>query len=329
MKEEGECLKMATIAQVLALMKAHFKDDHEKFRVVSLQIAAHEAKIGHTTGAQEIKRLVQNAPNSKKNILKFNKKDEAIELQYVDTSMQQLVVSSALKVRINRVLEEYCKRNYLLKNGLKNRSKLLLEGDPGTGKTMTASVIASELNLPLYTIQLESLISKYMGETSVKLKKLFEQIYEYRGVYLFDEFDAIGADRSFDNDVGEMRRILNSFLQYIEQDDSSSIIIAATNNPRMLDKALFRRFDDVLAYELPDEHQVVELLKIHLNETATKDVLADEVLNMALGLNHAEIVMACQEALKYSLLNETIIDQRQLLVFLEERKRLSKYKEVN
>jgi SpoVK/Ycf46/Vps4 family AAA+-type ATPase len=99
-----------------------------------------------------------------------------------------------------------------LKNGLRNRSKLLLEGDPGTGKTMTASVIAYELNIPLYTIQIEHLISKYMGETSAKLKKVFEQIKEYRGVYLFDEFDAIGSDRTYDNDVGEMRRILNSFF---------------------------------------------------------------------------------------------------------------------
>ncbi len=95
--------------------------------------------------------------------MKFNKNDEALELKYASTRINQLAVSSELKNRINRVLEEYRKRDILLKNGLKNRSKLLLEGDPGTGKTMTASVIACELNLPLYTIQIERLISKYMG----------------------------------------------------------------------------------------------------------------------------------------------------------------------
>lgn len=322
-------MNMATIAQVLALMKAHFNNDYENFRVISLQIAAHEAKIGHTTGAQEIKHLVQNAPHSKASILKFNKKNETIMLKYTDVDLQQFVVSPELETRIIRVLEEYRQRNLLLKNGLKNRSKLLLEGDPGTGKTMTASVIASELNLPLYTIQLENLISKYMGETSAKLKKLFDQIYKSRGVYLFDEFDAIGADRSYDNDVGEMRRILNSFLQYIEQDDSASIIIAATNNPMMLDKALFRRFDDVLEYRLPDTNQIIKLLRIHLNRVASKDVLSEEVLNKAIGLNHAEIVMACKEARKYGLLNDTKIDNKQLLMFLEERQRLARYKGVN
>lgn len=320
---------MATIAQVKALLSAHFEGDHEKFKVISLQIAAHEAKVGHTTNAREIKSIVENSSAKKANILKFNKKDEVLELKYANTSISQLVVSSELKKRINRVLDEYRKRDILLKNGLRNRSKLLLEGDPGTGKTMTASVIAYELNIPLYTIQIEHLISKYMGETSAKLKKVFEQIKEYRGVYLFDEFDAIGSDRTYDNDVGEMRRILNSFLQYIEQDDSASIIIAATNNPKMLDKALFRRFDDVLEYRLPDKEQISNLLILNLNEFATRDVLSVRVLEEAKGLNHADIVTACDESLKEVLLNDTVVNEPILLTFLEDRKRLIQYREVN
>ncbi len=320
---------MATIAQVKALLRAHFEGDHEKFKVISLQIAAHEAKVGHTTNAREIKSIVENSSAKKANILKFNKKDEVLGLKYANTSISQLVVSSELKKRINRVLDEYRKRDILLKNGLRNRSKLLLEGDPGTGKTMTASVIAYELNIPLYTIQIEHLISKYMGETSAKLKKVFEQIKEYRGVYLFDEFDAIGSDRTYDNDVGEMRRILNSFLQYIEQDDSASIIIAATNNPKMLDKALFRRFDDVLEYRLPDKEQISGLLILNLNEFATRDVLSDRVLEEAKGLNHADIVTACDESLKEVLLNDTVVNEPILLTFLEDRKRLIQYREVN
>lgn len=132
-----------------------------------------------------------------------------------------------------------------------NRRKRLIEGKPGTGKTMTASVIASEVSLPLYTIQVDKLVNKFMGETSARLRQIFDSMETQQGLYLFDEFDAIGADRSLDNEVGEMRRILNSFLQFIEQDASDSIIIAATNNQKILDQALFRRFDDVLHYDLP------------------------------------------------------------------------------
>lgn len=320
---------MATIAQVKALLKAHFEGEHEKFKVISLQIAAHEAKVGHTTSAREIKNIVQSSLINKSNIIKFNKNNDALDLKYTNKDLNELVVSAELMSRINRVLKEYKKRDILLKNGLKNRSKILLEGDPGTGKTMTASVIAHELKLPLYNIRLESLISKYMGETSSKLKKVFEQIKEYRGVYLFDEFDAIGADRTYDNDVGEMRRILNSFLQYIEDDDSSSIIIAATNNPSMLDKALFRRFDDVLEYRLPDEEQITHLLKLNLNEVATRSILSDNLIKKAKGLNHADIVAASEESLKESLLEDKMVDEEMLSRFLEDRKRLIQYKEVN
>ena len=320
---------MATINQVKELLKAHFGGDSDKFKVIALQIAAHEAKVGHTNSAREIKALVENSPSTKNNVIKFNNSNKSLELKYSDTGIEELVVSNSLKSKIDRIISEYKKRDVLLKNGLKNRSKLLLEGNPGAGKTMTASVIAYELGLPLYSIQIHHLISKYMGETSVKLKKIFDQIREYRGVYLFDEFDAIGSDRSFDNDVGEMRRILNSFLQYIEEDDSASIIICATNNPNMLDKALFRRFDDVFEYELPDKEQIVRLIEINLYSLDFKNIITEKVIKSSLGLSHADIVKACKEAKKHVLLNDKKIDEAILLDFIKERKQFLQYKEVS
>ena len=168
-----------------------------------------------------------------------------------------------------------------------------------------------------------------MGETSVKLKKIFDQIREYRGVYLFDEFDAIGSDRSFDNDVGEMRRILNSFLQYIEEDDSASIIICATNNPNMLDKALFRRFDDVFEYGLPDKEQIEKLIEINLYNLSFTNIITEKVIKSSLGLSYADIVTACKEAKKHALLNDKKIDEAILLNFIKERKQFLQYKEVS
>lgn len=320
---------MATINQVKELLKAHFSDDGDKFKVIALQIAAHEAKVGHTNSAREIKALVENSPLAKNNVVKFNNSNKSLGLKYSDIGIEELVVSNSLKNKIDRIISEYKKRDVLLKNGLKNRSKLLLEGNPGTGKTMTASVIAYELGLPIYSVQIHHLISKYMGETSVKLKKIFDQIREYRGVYLFDEFDAIGSDRSFDNDVGEMRRILNSFLQYIEEDDSASIIICATNNPNMLDKALFRRFDDVFEYELPDREQIVKLIEINLYNLDFKNIITEKVIKSSLGLSHADIVTACKEAKKYVLLNDKKIYETILLDFIKERKQFLQYKEVS
>src|SRR5260370_39358702 len=126
---------------------------------------------------------------------------------------------------------------------------------------MTASAIAGELHLPLFTIMLEGLITKFMGETAAKLRLVFEAIRQTQGVYLFDEFDALGARRSQSNDVGEIRRVLNSFLQLLEKDSSHSIVIAATNHPDLLDRALFRGFDDVTEYAVPEQQPATRFMQ--------------------------------------------------------------------
>ena len=126
--------------------------------------------------------------------------------------LSDLIISKTLKNRIKRVLIEFKKQEKLKKHGLSHRRKLLLCGNPGTGKTMTAKIIAGELQLPIFIILMDKLVTKYMWETSAKLRQVFQYMETRRGVYLFDEFDAIGAERSRDNDVGEMRRVLNSFL---------------------------------------------------------------------------------------------------------------------
>ncbi|WP_068621802.1 AAA family ATPase [Trichococcus ilyis] len=320
---------MATIEQVKALIRAHFDSNDEKFKTVVLQIAAHEAKVGHTASAREIKDIIQNPKYLNKNkVLKLNNRLDILEHRMVNSTISDLIVSTEIEDKIKRVINEYHKKDILRKNGLMNRSKVLLAGDPGTGKTMTASVIANELYLPLYIIQFDRLITKYMGETSAKLRQVFDHIKEVRGVYLFDEFDAIGSDRSLDNDVGEMRRILNSFLQNLEDDESYSIIIAATNNPNILDKALFRRFDDVIEYKNPDAEQIERLFKMKLHGKASNDIFSEDIYIQALGLNHADIVKACEDAVKYSILEDSIITKDILMNNIQDRKDYYKYKEA-
>ncbi|MBU9723141.1 MULTISPECIES: AAA family ATPase [Bacillaceae] len=320
---------MATIEQIKALIRAHFDSNEEKFKTVVLQIAAHEAKVGHTASAREIKEIIQNPKYLNKNkVVALNNGLDILEQKMTHVHLSDLIVSVEIEEKIKRVINEYHKKDLLRKNGLMNRSKLLLAGDPGTGKTMTASVIASELYLPLYVIQFDRLITKYMGETSAKLRQVFDQIKEVRGVYLFDEFDAIGSDRNLDNDVGEMRRILNSFLQNLEDDESYSIIIAATNNPSILDNALFRRFDDVMEYKNPDIEQITRLFKMKLHGKASNNIFTEDVYKEAKGLNHADIVKACEEAVKYSILEDQLITKNILLNYIKDRKNYYKYKEA-
>lgn len=320
---------MATIEQIKALMRMHFEGNDEKFKSIALQIAAHEAKIGHTASAREIKDITQNPKyNTKKRLIKFSGKYDMLEQKYAVVGFRDLILSEDLELNVKRIIIEYKKKEFLRKSGLKNRSKVLITGAPGTGKTMTASVLASELGLPLYVIQIDKLVTKYMGETSVKLRQVFEHVAEIQGVYLFDEFDAIGSDRTLDNDVGEMRRILNSFLQYLENDDSYSIVVAATNNPKLLDKALFRRFDDVLEYTIPDRSQIERIFQFKLADLAIYEDFDGQVYESAEGLTHADIIKACEEAIKFSLINDENISKAVILSYIQDRKRLYKFKEA-
>ena len=318
---------MATAEHIENLIKAHYDRDDEKFKTVVLQIAAYEARHNHAAWARELKTLADKSI-AKANILRPNIQNPMLSVTMPSDRLSDLVVSDEILERIERILNEYRNKNKLRSYGLSNRRKILIEGNPGTGKTYTASVIASELNLPLYTVQMDKVVTKFMGETSAKLMQIFDSISMSPGVYLFDEFDAIGADRNLDNEVGEARRILNSFVQFIEQDDSDSIIIAATNNQKMLDQALFRRFDDVLHYSLPTKKEIRKLFEIQIAPFDGDFVPTDRLVSQAETLSQAEIIRVCEDAIKRSILSDLVITEDTLLALINERRTAYSKKEA-
>lgn len=187
---------------------------------------------------------------------------------------------------------------------------------------MTASALAGNLRLPLYTLLLHGLITKFMGETAAKMRVVFDALAEQRGVYLFDEFDAIGVHRSAGNDVGEIRRVLNSFLQFLEQDESESLIIAATNHPESLDRALFRRFDDVIEYSSPPRDLVRKVLRNRLAPFEVERVDWDAAAAIAEGLSYADVVQACEAAAKDAVLADSLgVSTEALKEALEDRRK--------
>lgn len=321
---------MSTSRHIIALLKSHMEGEEQQFLSVALQMAAHEARKGHTKVAQEIQSLIDQAKNKKsalekqrsvaKVIHSIGELSNLVSVRYSETRFIDMVLQPNLKERLDRILIEQRNQCRLAEHNLQPRRKILLVGPPGSGKSMTAAALAGELGLPLFTVMYDCLITKYMGETANQLKLIFDAMKCDRGVYFFDEFDAIGSQRASINDTGEIRRVLNSFLQFLENDDSQSIIIAATNHPDLLDKALFRRFDDVIKYELPDEQIIRELLKTRLSNFKLEWENWNPIIQTSTNLSQAEIVNAANEAAKIAVIsNQDSISEETLLGAIAER----------
>lgn len=324
---------MASADQVKALIRSHADGDDSRFYAVAIQVAAQAARSGHGKFSQELRELVDQVKERAKT-LEPARGPKPVPLAqprgelsglltacYPKTLLADMALPDLLLSRLERVLTEQRERGRLHEHGFSPIRKLLLVGPPGTGKTMTAAALAGELALPLFSIQLDGLITKYMGETAAKLRLVFDAIQSTRGVYLFDEFDALGVERSSKNDVGEIRRVLNSFLQFLEQDDSDSIVLGATNHVGLLDRALFRRFDAVLEYSIPTEEIATRVMRGRLALLDTRNIKWIAAAKAAEGLSHAEIAMACEQAAKNAILDHTTaVHDEELESALSERR---------
>lgn len=298
---------MANGEQIKALLQSHIEGNEPHFYSVALQVAAREARRGHGRLAEDLRTLIERGKNgvARNELQRASRAQELAGLLAVSEPkirLSDMVLSEDLDGQIQRVLREQKHAERILAHGLPLRRKLLFVGPPGTGKTFTASALAGELGLPLFAIRLDGLFTKFMGESAAKLRQVFDATHQARGVYFFDEFDAIGSNRGNANDVGEIRRVLNSFLQMIEQDASHSVIAAATNQPAILDSALLRRFDDVLRYDTPTEALSANLLQRRLAGWVPVDTDWRTLARAAPNLSFAELRQACDDAVKDAII---------------------------
>ncbi len=301
---------MAEAEQIKNLIKSFSDGDDTRFYATAMQIAASEARKGKIDFAEELKKLIKDSKlksqvgQHKTVPINSTRKElnDLLEFTRPADKLKDMVIDSRINRSIQRILDEQGEVEKLRQHNLFPRKKILLTGPPGCGKTMTARVIANELGLPLFIIRLDGLISRYMGESIAKLRLIFDTMMDFRAVYLFDEFDSIGSSRGQGNDVGEIKRILNSFLLNIEKDDSNSLIIAATNLPTELDDALFRRFDDIITYPLPTDNQIFDYYKRELPRAAfLNENTILELSELSSGLNFSDLSRICQDYLKNSL----------------------------
>lgn len=304
---------MSNTKQILAMLRSRTEGDDEQFFSIILQIAAAEARKGHRSTAEELRAAVDEARGAAsrgaKVAIPFSQPrgelEALIDLREPKLHLSDVILHDEVRSQLEDLIRQQTKREWLREHDKTPNRCVLFLGPPGSGKTMTAEALAGELHLPLFVIRLESLITRFMGETASKLRLVFEETLRRRGVYLFDEFDAIGGRRSATNDVAEMRRVLNSFLQLMERPNATdSVLVGATNHPELLDRALLRRFDMVLEFPMPSDEQIKSLVTKYLRPMKHSRLGWRIILEAAQGLSQSEIARAAEDAVKSAILDE-------------------------
>ena len=245
-------------------------------------------------------------PNSKRRPLQVSSlrplpktRDELplLTIRQPTVSFHDLVLPQSVVDVLNAVIDEFRQQSALRAHGVAPRSALLFVGAPGCGKSITAEAVAGELGLALARVHLPMIVSSYLGETARNLEQIFDFLRTGAWVLLFDEFDMLGRERSDRSDHGELRRVVASMLQGIEDIGSDSIFIATSNHPKLLDSAAWRRFDEVLEFPIPDGDSRVRLLELKLRGVRHDFALKEAAARMD-GFSPAEIEAVCHDAIR-------------------------------
>lgn len=320
---------MASTRQLIQMIRSHAAGDDLRFLSVAESIAEEAGKAGRARMAKDLLTVIEAARATSMAeatpaipiAAPRGELASLVKASYPDTHLSDLVLSPDLHRRLNRAVREHRERSVLAEKNLAPRRKFLFSGPPGTGKGMSAAAIAGELGLPLFTILLDGVINKFMGETASKLRLVFDAMTSVRGVYFFDEVDALASRRNTENDVGEARRMLNSFLQFLEDDKSHSVIIAATNHRALLDDALFRRFDGAFFYQKPNKEEAKRVLVNGLLGFDLASVDFAKVETVLGDLSQADLVAAAGDAARDAVLdNEANLSTDLLIQALIDRR---------
>lgn len=307
------------------IVKAHVAGDEAAFKRAVLQLAASESKAGHSRVAEELRAAVERvsplAPQPARptgQVVSMGQPrgevSDLLEGGYCQERLRDIVLREDARTRFKRIIAENRDRGELAAHGLSATRRLLLAGPPGCGKTLAARVIAGELGMPLLTVRLDGLFSRFLGETAVHLKGIFDQMGRRPAVYFFDEFDAVGKHRGDQQEIGEVRRVVTSFLQLMDADRSDSLIVAATNHEELLDRALFRRFDAILSFEMPSPDDLRALIELRLAAYELDGSTVAQTSRLAEGLSFADVARACDDALRTAILERRTTPDRADLV---------------
>ncbi len=319
------------------LFQSFVENDRKKFIEIADEIIKEEEKKKNNLLAKDLRKLINsqthnelqlnsNFSNRYKSNIQIPRDSEKgfplLEIKENYFNFNDVVLHDNLKKKLEYIIEEFKSREVLATYGLKPKQKILFCGPPGTGKTLTSSVISSVLGYPLVYIRFDSIVSSFLGETATNLRKIFDFIEQGEWVVLFDEFDIIGKKRDDPYEHGEIKRVVNNFMQMLDNYTGKSLLIAATNHQHLLDSAIWRRFDDILFFDMPDNKLREQLFNKYLRVLKrSSDLDIPELSKMTDGFSSADIAQVCEESLRRAVvMNKTKISYDDLKFAIEEQK---------
>ena len=315
------------------LIKAGASGDPAAFRRASETVISEERQKQHHLLANDLEkilygdkllsperglsRILPKVPSDKERGLPL------LDIRQPRRTIEELILPQASLSAIEELLEEHRREDILRTYGMKASGKVIFFGPPGCGKTLTAEVIASELDYPLAIVRLDALVSSYLGETAANLRKVFDFIAQYPMVVLFDEFDALGKDRDDGSEHGELRRVVNAVLQMMDAYHGQSLILAATNHEHILDTAIWRRFDEAIEFPPPSDEQVAQILTLKLRGVRREFEIDDKkVTDLFKSLSGADIERIVRRAIKRMILkNQEFLTLKDIKKALEREVR--------
>ncbi len=288
--------QITDVDTLLRLFRAHRDQNDVTFCKVAESIIADQLAGNHHSLAKELRSALgsEAKKSSRARSMSSLPRDhrsgeELLTIFHEPASTEHLLLDNSTRQRIERVIDERRNAKKLARFGYSPKSKLLFWGPPGCGKTLTAHHLANQFNLKVGVVRLSALISSYLGDTASHLQRLFDVAQETPMVILFDEIDSIAKNRDDSNDVGELKRVVNSLLQAMDSFVArESILIGASNHQYLLDPAIWRRFDDVVVFPKPTPALRKSFILHHLNGITFKGSV-DSLAKKTAGLSFAQV----------------------------------------
>ena len=299
--------------KLIKLFESFVRNDNDLFYKIAWEIIEEEKKKKHHLLVDHLKRILkENSTSLNMNhhqkfppIPRDNEKGfRLLDVKKFFLSWNDVVLAKKTEEVLRQIVDELEKENILATYGLKPKRKILFYGPPGTGKTLTAKILSSIIGYPLIFVRFESVISSYLGETASNLRKIFDFIEKGKWVVLFDEFDIIGKQRDDPTEHGEIKRVVNNFMLMLENYEGDSVIIAATNHPHLLDIGVWRRFDEIVYFDMPDKERRRKILDKYLRVLKKdKDIELDKISEETEGFSGSDIEQACIDALRKAIVD--------------------------